>query len=118
VAWSWLFALAWAADALDPVEATVELAYHGWRVVSLADGARCSYLPTCSAFAARALRRDGLLGLPLVFDRLAREPIAQSYPLAPDRRHHADPLGAHVRVVDLVRGCRRERRAGAGACLR
>jgi putative component of membrane protein insertase Oxa1/YidC/SpoIIIJ protein YidD len=104
--------------ALDPLEATVELALRGWRVVSLADGARCSFLPTCSAFAARALRRDGLLGVPLVLDRLARESVARGYPLASDGHHRADPVGYHVRVLELLRGCRAARRAGAGACPR
>jgi len=108
-------ALAATAQAMDPFEGTFELTYRVWRVVSLADGPRCRYRPTCSAFAREALRRDGPLGVPLVLDRLAREPVARCYPMHEDRVHHADPLRDHVRLVDVLRGCRRKRR-GAGAC--
>ncbi|MEN0066233.1 MAG: membrane protein insertion efficiency factor YidD [Myxococcota bacterium] len=108
--------LALAGPALDPFEATFEVAYRGWRIISLADGPRCSYHPTCSAFARQALVRDGPLGIPLVFDRLLREPVARRYPLHEDHVHHADPLRRHVRLRDVFRGCRRQRRRGAGAC--
>lgn len=116
--WIWLVCNVFAAEpaALGPVAATARVGLQVWRVISLADGARCSYRPTCSAFAARAVQRDGVLGIPLALDRLVRESAAQAYPLAADHVHRRDPVGDHVRLVDLFRGCRADRRAGAGAC--
>lgn len=119
--WGWLWlGLARAeggVDALGPGEATVEALYLGWRWISLADGPKCPFRPSCSAFARQVVRRDGVLGLPLVFDRLVRDAAADSYPRSADGLH-VDPVREHVRVVDLVRGCRAARRAGAGACPR
>jgi hypothetical protein len=118
-----------AADA-DWVEAprssgsvfagTLAVTARVWRAISIGDGNRCSFSPTCSSYAWRAVRRDGVLGVVLAFDRLQRDGIADEYPLAPDKVHRLDPVERHAPAVDLLvtgRTCRQQRRAGAVACL-
>jgi len=88
-----------------------------WRSVSIGDEDRCSFQPTCSAYAVRAVRRDGRWGAILAFDRLQRDGI---YKLSDDGRHRLDPVVDHPHALDLLltgRMCREQRRAGASACL-
>ena len=52
----------------------LEVAYRRYRGRSQADGPRCSYYPTCSAYGIQAVRQRGaVLGMLLSMDRLLRE---------------------------------------------
>ena len=99
---------------------TLFVAMRLWRSISIGDGDRCSLQPTCSAYAVRAVRRDGIWGAVLAFDRLQRDGIADEYELSDDGRYRLDPVEDHLHAVDLLltgRTCREQRRAGAAACL-
>ncbi len=64
-------------------------------------GHRCSLQPSCSAYFLEASRKHGLLGVPLIADRLVREPGVVSAADHPVEVHgqtrFADPLSDHVR---------------------
>ena len=68
--------------------------------VGPAIGARCVLEPSCSRYFLEASRKHGILGLPMLADRLVREPDAS----APDRPwvqtpsgqwRHPDPVADH-----------------------
>ena len=64
-------------------------------------GHRCSLHPSCSSYFLEASRAHGLLGVPLIADRLVREPgvvAAGQHPIrrGEETRFH-DPLQDHVR---------------------
>lgn len=83
----------WGAAASAPGRAVV------WIYRSLirpAIGARCSLDPSCSEYFLQSSRRHGLLGFPMMADRLVREPsVVHAHP-APA------PPGGAVRVSDPV----------------
>ena len=66
-------------------------------------GARCSLHPSCSEYFLQAVKKHGLLGFPLIGDRLVREPgVAND----PGRYHEfdgklraSDPLDEHDRFL-------------------
>lgn len=64
-------------------------------------GHRCSLQPSCSAYFLEASREHGLLGVPLIGDRLVREPgvvAAAANPVATNGLvRFADPVSDHVR---------------------
>lgn len=66
-------------------------------------GHRCSLYPSCSAYFLQASRAYGLLGVPLIADRLVREPGVVSAGERPILTNgvlrHADPLSDHVRAA-------------------
>jgi putative membrane protein insertion efficiency factor len=78
--------------AVDPFSWMIRL-YQ--RYVSPLRGARCPMYPSCSCYAAEALREEGEEGLLLVFDRLLRcgRDLAD-YPLTFERGRilHLDPV--------------------------
>ncbi len=91
-----------------------------WRAISIGDGDRCAFQPTCSSYARHAVRRDGVWGAVLAFDRLQRDGIADDYPLSDDGVHRLDPVDDHPHALDLLvtgRTCREQRSAGAVACF-
>ncbi|MFZ5470598.1 MAG: membrane protein insertion efficiency factor YidD [Myxococcota bacterium] len=50
-----------------------QLSYDFYRtVVSPIDGARCAHRPTCSRYGLLSVRRHGVVGMLLTFDRLLR----------------------------------------------
>ncbi|MBU4460234.1 MAG: membrane protein insertion efficiency factor YidD [Verrucomicrobia bacterium] len=65
-------------------------------MVRPAIGARCSLDPSCSEYFLQSSRRHGLLGFPMMADRLVREPS--------EVRAHPVPVppGSEVRVPDPV----------------
>ena len=67
--------------------------------VSPATGERCSLHPSCSEYARQAIRKHGLLGLPIYADRNVREPDVVSKQDRPvvvnGRRKFADPIEEH-----------------------
>ena len=59
-------------------------------------GSRCSLDPSCSEYFLRVSRRHGLLGFPMMADRLVREPsVVHAHPVPA-------PPGGKVRVPDPV----------------
>lgn len=66
-------------------------------------GHRCSLHPSCSAYFLQASREHGLLGVPLIADRLVREPGVVSAGEQPILTNgvlrFADPLSDHVRAT-------------------
>lgn len=64
-------------------------------------GHRCSLQPSCSTYFLEASRKHGLLGVPLIADRLVREPGVVSSAERPvdvnGSVRYADPLSDHVR---------------------
>ncbi len=70
--------------------------------VSSVDGVRCQHYPTCSHFAALALRTKGIRSLGWIFDRIV--PAHGSYGYEPvlfkDRPYLYDPLKAHEGKAD------------------
>lgn len=62
-------------------------------------GDRCSLSPSCSEYFLLSSRKHGLLGIPMIADRLVREPSVVSaarYPLVKDRHTvYDDPVEAH-----------------------
>ncbi len=62
-------------------------------------GSRCSLSPSCSEYFHLSTRKHGLLGIPMLADRLVREPsvvLAARYPLEQDRRTvYHDPVEHH-----------------------
>jgi hypothetical protein len=61
------------------------------------DGPRCQHLPTCSRFAAQAVGRHGVLGIPLGLDRLLQGGTSSAVRNLPDVEHgdglrHYDPV--------------------------
>ena len=62
-------------------------------------GARCSIRPNCSEYFLLASRKHGLLGFPMMADRLVREPgivaEAEQAVETPDGVRYADPLSDH-----------------------
>jgi len=62
-------------------------------------GARCSLEPSCSEYFFRASREHGLLGFPLIADRLIREPSVVAMHRHPTNINgairFADPVSAH-----------------------
>jgi len=98
----------------------VTLAYRVYKGgVSIGDGSRCAFEPSCSTFAHEAIRRRGPGGFVLTFDRLQRDSGAEGYPLSDDGYHRLDPVDDHYPPLALLSGvtCRRQRRAGAAACF-
>lgn len=69
------------------------------RAVAPAIGSRCSLTPSCSAYFLEASRKHGLLGFPMLADRLVREPsevLKASHPVRVGRKtRYADPVEAH-----------------------
>jgi hypothetical protein len=66
-------------------------------VVTPIDGPRCAHRPTCSAYAMQAVRRHGVVGLWLAYDRLlrgARSSAVRQFPVAFERGRivYLDPL--------------------------
>ena len=83
------------------------------RFVSPALPARCRYHPTCSSYAAQAIREFGILrGLVLAGWRLLRcnplshgglDPIeAQTLFVGPRHRRRTDPVAARERIQERV----------------
>lgn len=68
--------------------------------VSPAIGHRCSLKPSCSEYFLQASRAHGALGLPLLGDRLVREPDVVKYAEDPTefggRTYYRDPLENHT----------------------
>ncbi len=68
--------------------------------ISPAIGHRCSLQPSCSSYFLEASRKHGLLGVPLIADRLVREPgvvSAAEHPVeVRGQTRFADPLSEHV----------------------
>ena len=66
-------------------------------------GHRCSLQPSCSTYFLDASRQHGLLGVPLIADRLVREPgvvSAAAHPVPVNGTiRYADPLSDHVRTA-------------------
>jgi len=62
-------------------------------------GRRCSLHPSCSEFTLQAMRKHGLLAIPMYADRAVREPAVVAEAGAPvlvgGRRRYADPLEDH-----------------------
>jgi putative component of membrane protein insertase Oxa1/YidC/SpoIIIJ protein YidD len=113
-----LTALAAPSEASTVFESTLELVWLGWSsFLTRADGNRCLFEPSCSRFAIHAVRRDGLLGLPLAADRLTREANFLRYPPSPGNpRVRRDPVTDHARPALLLAGCARDRARGAELC--
>lgn len=69
--------------------------------IAPAIGQRCSLYPSCSEYFRQASREYGLKGLPLIADRLVREPgvvhDARHPVRSGDRTLFADPLEDHTR---------------------
>lgn len=68
--------------------------------ISPAIGARCSMLPSCSEYFRLASKKHGLLGVPILADRLVREPGVVNEakdPVLDDHGHqrYRDPLESH-----------------------
>ena len=67
--------------------------------IAPAIGRRCSLQPSCSAYAGKALRKHGLLGLAIYADRCIREPHVVSERRAPvmidGTLKYEDPLEDH-----------------------
>lgn len=66
-------------------------------VVTPIDGPRCAHRPTCSAYAMQAVRRHGVVGFWLAYDRLLRGARSSSVRLLPvalerERIVYLDPL--------------------------
>jgi putative component of membrane protein insertase Oxa1/YidC/SpoIIIJ protein YidD len=63
-------------------------------------GHRCSLEPSCSAYFLEASRAHGALGVPLIADRLVREPDVVKYAEDPIERNgrtlYRDPLERHT----------------------
>lgn len=70
------------------------------RQISPALGHRCSLCPSCSEYFLQASRAHGWRGLPLIADRLAREPSVVQAAERPvrvgERTAYADPLQDHT----------------------
>ncbi|MBN1268871.1 MAG: membrane protein insertion efficiency factor YidD [Kiritimatiellae bacterium] len=68
-------------------------------MVRPAIGARCSLEPSCSEYFFQASRKHGLLGFPLIADRLVREPsvvAAAEHPVhVRPGTQYADPVSDH-----------------------
>jgi putative component of membrane protein insertase Oxa1/YidC/SpoIIIJ protein YidD len=93
-----------AAEDLGPTstfDATARLWLGAWRhLIAPADGARCGFYPSCSHYAAEALREHGpLRGAALTTARLMRPQDAWRYPVcvAGDRRFLLDPVPESTR---------------------
>jgi hypothetical protein len=109
--------VAQCAAAGTVFDETAELGWLAWsRFLTLGDGPRCRFEPTCSRFARDAVRRDGPWGVPLGLDRLARELNWVAYPDSEDGVHHRDLLADHPSVLASLTGCRRQRALGAELC--
>lgn len=67
-------------------------------------GHRCSLSPSCSAYFLEASRAHGLAGVPLIADRLVREPgvvaAAEQPQVVGEEIRYRDPLADHVRMDD------------------
>ena len=102
------------------LQGSVAVASWIWRhTITIGDGNRCPFQPSCSAYAVHAVRRDGAPGVILAFDRLQRDGSAHEYALSESGAHRLDPVSDHPRAVDLLLGrtCRRQRAAGSVACF-
>ncbi|HHO53892.1 MAG TPA: membrane protein insertion efficiency factor YidD [Deltaproteobacteria bacterium] len=102
------------------LHSTARVLFAVWSgLLTRADGNRCSFEPSCSAYAAAALRASGPAGLALATDRLMREASAPTYPASETRALYLDPLSAHPPPSRLLSGgwCRAQRRRGAQLCL-
>lgn len=103
----------WNFDLRDEVRVTpiAKRKSRGFRpaaaVVSLyrsqiapAIGSRCSLEPSCSAYFLQASREHGWLGVPLIGDRLVREPGVVSAALQPvergEKTRYLDPVHDHT----------------------
>ena len=112
--------LAIAAPPTTVFHSTAEMLFVVWSgALTKADGNRCAFEPSCSAFARQAIRREGIGGLFLTTDRLMREASAPNYPEAPTKPFRLDPIPAHPPARHLLSGgwCRAQRRRGADRCL-
>jgi putative component of membrane protein insertase Oxa1/YidC/SpoIIIJ protein YidD len=61
------------------------------------DGPRCQHLPTCSRFAAQAVAKHGVFGIPMGLDRVIQPPVSSALRPLPDVVYgeavrHWDPL--------------------------
>jgi len=68
--------------------------------ISPAIGARCSLEPSCSEYFVQAVKKHGLLGVPLIADRFVREPDvlkakAKTVVMTDGRVRFADPVSDH-----------------------
>ena len=67
--------------------------------IGSAIGSRCSLSPSCSEYAKQALYKHGALAIPMIADRLVREPSvvhAKENPVQiHGRRHYSDSLESH-----------------------
>lgn len=102
----WTAAVTEAAEGLMGPVRGHELAGPGRAIVAFyrrfvgpAIGARCSLEPSCSRYFLESCERHGLLGFPLIADRLVREPGVVQAAASPVRRNggvrYADPVSAH-----------------------
>lgn len=69
------------------------------RRISLEDGARCTYYPTCSSYCVRAVRRYGPLGLFICMERLLRDMLPN---MTHDHYYHLIALPGRHLSVDIV----------------
>src|SRR3989338_5071453 len=84
-----------------------------YSAISLIDGNRCRFEPTCSAFASQALAKHGsLLGSLMAFDRLQRTHDANHYEFVAKEgtifledpvSHHE--FWQHEETVEILRPC-------------
>lgn len=87
-------------------------------VLTKADGNRCAFEPSCSAFAGQALSREGPIGVVVATDRILREAAAYNYARNQKTGFFGDPVSDHVGAWRLLSGghCRPRRRLGAAVC--
>lgn len=84
----------WLARTARFPARTVVRAYRS--AIRPAIGSRCSLHPSCSEYFLVASRRNGLLGFPMIADRLIREPgVVQ-------RAEREVMIGGHPRITDPV----------------
>lgn len=65
------------------------------------DGPRCQHLPTCSRFAAQAVSRYGLFGIPIGLDRIIQDSHTSAFRILPEvdvggTRRFWDPVDNYI----------------------
>lgn len=65
------------------------------------DGPRCQHLPTCSRFAAQAVSRYGVWGIPIGLDRMIQDPHSSALRILPEvdigeTRRFWDPVDNYI----------------------